>query len=76
MGGPQVSAAVDPLVEELRMDRHARGIAQAWLAGRMGTTQSAISEAEAGQTSPTLTTLRRWTQALGYDLTLVRRDGG
>lgn len=73
MRGPRTEIA-DPLVEQLRMDRHARGISQQWLAIEMGTAQSAISEAESGETSPTLSTLRRWVDALGYDIALTRRE--
>lgn len=61
MGGPlryhtngAKRETADPLVEQLRMDRHARGITQQWLAIEMGTSQSAISEAESGEKSPTL----------------------
>lgn len=51
-------------VHELIELRIRRGLTQAQLAERVGTTQSAISRLEAGQVEPTLDTLRRVAAAL------------
>jgi predicted transcriptional regulator len=50
---------------------HARTIAklsQAEVARRIGTTQSAITRLEAGNTEPTIPTLRRYAEATGKKL--------
>ncbi|MEI2700730.1 MAG: helix-turn-helix transcriptional regulator [Microthrixaceae bacterium] len=53
------------LVHRLRRDA---GFTQAELAGRMGTTQSAIARMEGGGTRPTLETLEKLATAVGADL--------
>jgi HTH-type transcriptional regulator/antitoxin HipB len=52
------------LGEQMRELRAARGLTQAQLAGRMGTTQSVIARLEAGERVPTLVTLERVAAAL------------
>ncbi len=64
--------------EILRDARRRRGVSQARLAVRAGTTQSAISRIERDQVSPTVETLRSLLHLLGEDLTLESgpRDAG
>lgn len=60
----------------LRQAREQAGITQQELAGRLGCSQPAISQAEAGGASLSVATLQRFLDALGYDLELgiVSRD--
>jgi transcriptional regulator with XRE-family HTH domain len=64
--------------ELLREARRRRGVSQARLAVRAGTTQSAISRIERDQVSPTVETLRSLLHLLGEDLRLevAERDFG
>lgn len=48
--------------------RKAAGLTQADVARAMGTTQSAVSELEAGAADPRLGTLQRYTRAVGAHL--------
>jgi transcriptional regulator with XRE-family HTH domain len=59
--------------ELIRRTRVDRGLSQAELALRAGTTQTAISRLERGQRSPTIQTLRRLLTVMGEDLTLASR---
>jgi len=52
------------LGDQMRGLRNARGLTQAQLAERMGTTQSVIARLEAGERVPTLVTLERVAAAL------------
>lgn len=61
---------LDPIVEQLRALRLHLGLTQSWVANRCGTTQSAVSDSETGDSVPTLTTLRKWTAAFGLTLRL------
>jgi transcriptional regulator with XRE-family HTH domain len=56
-----------PLIRSLR---HEAGVTQKQLAGRMGTTQSAVATLEKPGSNPTLRTLADALDALGYELTL------
>ncbi len=60
----------------LRQAREQAGITQRELAERLGCTQPAISQAEAGGASLSVATLQRFADALGCDLELaiVSRD--
>lgn len=58
-------SAFRELVYRLRTDA---GLTQAVLAGRMGTTQSAVARMEAGGTRPTLETLEKVAGAVGAEL--------
>jgi predicted transcriptional regulator len=49
------------------------GLTQAALAARMGTRQTAIARLEAGRSSPSLTTLKKWAVATGSRM-VVRLD--
>lgn len=59
--------------ELLRSVRLRRGLTQAQLARRAGTTQTAISRLERGDRSPTTATLRRLLIVMGEDLELRGR---
>jgi transcriptional regulator with XRE-family HTH domain len=56
-----------PLIRSLR---HEAGLTQQQLAGRMGTTQSAVATLEKASSNPTLRTLADAVDALGYELIL------
>ena len=60
----------------LRQAREQAGITQQELAQRLSCTQPAVSQAEAGGASLSISTLQRFLDALGYDLELgiVSRD--
>lgn len=60
----------------LRQAREQAGVTQRELAERLGCTQPAISQAEAGGASLSISTIQRILDALGYDLELgiVSRD--
>jgi len=57
------------VVDQLLKARARAGLTQDAVAERMGTTKSAISRLEgSGRHAPSLTTLRRYAQAVGCDL--------
>lgn len=56
------------LVSGLRAARLRRGLSQAEVATRAGTTQSAIARFEAGVADPRLSTAQRYADAVGVDL--------
>lgn len=62
------------LLREMVKARHAAGKTQEEVAKAMGTTTSVVGRLETGSNkrrhSPTLATLRRYAEALGYDLRL------
>jgi transcriptional regulator with XRE-family HTH domain len=58
----------DPLVAALKARRIQLGLTQATLASRLNVIRATVSWLESGRNSPTLATLRRWAQALGWDL--------
>ena len=59
------------VIEALVRARSAAKLTQAELARRLGTTQSAIARLEGGRVSPSLNTLRRYTEATGTRLTVA-----
>ena len=61
-------ARVGPIIERLRLEA---GLTQRDLAGRVGTTQAAISKIETGRTVPGLELLDRIATALGRPITLT-----
>ena len=66
-----IQREIDPIVTALHRERLRQGLSQTALAQRMGlTTYGTISEHERGVNNPTLALLRRWSAALGYDLTV------
>ncbi|MEH0148090.1 helix-turn-helix transcriptional regulator [Corynebacterium sp. Q4381] len=56
------------LADALRAARRAAGLTQKDVAEAMGTTQSAISDLERGDTDPQLSTLQRYARATGARL--------
>lgn len=70
MGGPADDGErfVDPVVVALVERRLALGLSQNALAKLCGTSQSAISEIETGDTAPTLKTIRKIYEVLKLDL--------
>ena len=57
------------LIDEMLKARTRAGLTQDAVADRMGTTKSAVSRLEAiGKHSPSLTTLKRYAEAVGCDL--------
>jgi predicted transcriptional regulator len=58
------------LAFEIRALREKKGLSQRELAGRVGTTQSAIARLEAGNVSPSLPTLDKIAAALGAEVSL------
>lgn len=55
--------------------RKVRSISQAAVAAQMGTTQSAVSDLEAGRTDPRFSTLQRYARAIGCRLEVRFTDG-
>jgi transcriptional regulator with XRE-family HTH domain len=71
--------ARDPIVDALRAEREARNWSQRYVQERASVSPLAVgylSRLESGTAEPRLSTLRRWADALGYDLVLVKREGG
>lgn len=62
------------LGERIRGLREARGVSQAELGRRIGSTQPAIARLEAGRVSPTLETLDRVAGALEVELVIGFED--
>jgi predicted transcriptional regulator len=71
LANPKVKAEYDALAPqfeiaaELLRARLRAGLSQAELAGRMGTSQSAVARLESGDTLPSTKTLLRYAQATG-----------
>jgi len=61
------------LAERVRQAREKLGMTQAELALRIGSTQPAVARLEAGGVSPSLDTLRRIADALGFELIVELR---
>lgn len=59
------------LLEACLTRRSELGLTQASVAHTMGTTQSAVSDLEAGGTDPRLSTLQRYARALGLRLAVT-----
>ena len=55
------------VAHELIAARVKAGLTQADVAARMGTTQSVIARMESGRALPSLRTLSRYAQAIGYN---------
>jgi len=60
-----------PVVAELINARHRQGLTQRGLAARMHARQGYLADWERGQREPSLTSLYRWADALGYTITLT-----
>jgi transcriptional regulator with XRE-family HTH domain len=65
---------VKGLVRMLREVREAKGLTQSDLARRLGRVQSRISEVEAGEADPRLSTAAFMAEALGQQLVLIPKD--
>lgn len=57
------------LLESLGKQRQRLGISQTLVAARMGTSQSALARLESGDVDPRLSTVERYANALGQELT-------
>jgi transcriptional regulator with XRE-family HTH domain len=68
------SEARASLLRHLARRRSIRSISQAMVARFMGTTQSAVSDLEAGSTDPRLSTLQRYARAIGCRLQICVKD--
>ena len=66
--GYQDAAAAFAVGTRIRVEREHRGMTQAALAERMGTTQPTVARLEAGGVNPSLDTLQRVADALGLHL--------
>ncbi len=66
--------AREALLGSLVARRQRLGLSQAQIAGRMATTQSAVSDFERGATDPRLTTLQRYARAVGCGLVVALRE--
>ncbi len=62
------------LGSRVRTERERRGLTQAELAERMGTTQPTVARLEAGGVTPSLDTLHRVADALGLELVVDFRE--
>jgi transcriptional regulator with XRE-family HTH domain len=62
---------VDPLVDELRLERHRRRLTQREVAALIPAGQADLSKWETGATTPTIDSVRQWAAAFGFDVTLV-----
>lgn len=61
----------DPLVDELRRVRKAKGWSQTEMARRSGITVSTIGGCELGRFNPSIATIRAWADGLGVGLAVV-----
>ena len=61
------------LAEHIRQAREKLGITQTELAARIGSTQPAMARLEGGGVSPSLDTLRKIADALGFELVVELR---
>jgi transcriptional regulator with XRE-family HTH domain len=59
------------LAEQVRQLRETKGLSQAELARRIGSTQPSVARLEAGGVAPTIETLERVAAALGLELTVT-----
>ena len=66
--------ARNSILRHLTRRRTVRHISQSMVARLMGTTQSAVSDLEAGSTDPRLSTLQRYARAVGCRLQICVKD--
>jgi hypothetical protein len=62
-----------PLIDQLVTHRQAGGLSQADVARTMGTSQPAVARLEAGATDVRLSTITRYADAIGQDVTWTLR---
>jgi transcriptional regulator with XRE-family HTH domain len=68
-------ATGDPILDALRAERERRGLSQTELAQMIGrSTYNTPYQWESGINEPTLSSLREWAGALGYDVTLTPHE--
>lgn len=67
-GFAEVDADVHRVVANLSEYRRSRSLSQTEIAARMGTSQSAVARLEAGHGDARLSTLQRYSRALGYTM--------
>lgn len=58
----------------LRLAREDSGLTQKELAGRLGTTQQSVAQAERWRSNPTVSFMRTWIDACGKELILDTRN--
>lgn len=59
--------------KQLKMARIDAELDQAGLAERAGINKTSVSQIEAGKTDPRASTVKKWAEACGYDVRLVKR---
>lgn len=65
----------DPIIATLTAARHRRGLSRGQVGIRLGLkTGKSVGDWESEHCSPSLSSTRRWADALGYDLALVPRQ--
>jgi HTH-type transcriptional regulator/antitoxin HipB len=70
----KIPETVRSLVQMLREVREAKGLTQSDLARRLGRVQSRISEVEAGEADPRLSTATFMAEALGQQLMVIPKE--
>ena len=76
---PEFPAMVDAHLQRRRLQRalaerrQAVGLSQTEVAGRMGTSQSAVARIETGEIDAKISTLQRYAQAIGSELEISLR---
>ena len=63
-----------PIGEQIKAARVERGMSQAVLAEELGMHESQVSRLENGKTNPTIRTLRRVAEVLGYKLIVELKE--
>lgn len=63
----------DPIIDILHGARIDSGVSQHRLANDAGVSRTSVTYWETDRCLPRLDQLRRWAEALGYDLVLVKR---
>ena len=71
--GYRVAKEAFEIAERVRQERERRGVTQAELAARIGSSQPALARLEAGGVTPSFDTLRRIAEALGLELVEIGR---
>lgn len=68
-------APTDPILAELQAERQRRGLSLQALGEELGrSTYQSVWNWESGTSNITLSCLRQWAGALGYDVMLVKRE--
>jgi transcriptional regulator with XRE-family HTH domain len=71
-----VSESLEQMIAELRAARLRHGMAQADVAARIGTTQSAVARLESGNFDARIGTVQRYADAVGMRLDIVEEHAG